>query len=112
MKGALRPTTGPLELLMTWGGVIDAGQGIDRYEVCVGADLDSCSLLEQVVNSLTTSANVSLLPDAADALTSLGDSRLPIEFYVSLKAFDQMGFSTESMSKVGTVYYLLLLTHC
>ena len=104
MTGALRPTTGPLELLMTWGPAIDVGQGIKRYEVCVGVALDDCSLLEQVVSGLTISANVSLLPDAADALTALGGSRAPIEFYVSLKAFDQMGFSTESMSQVVTAY--------
>ena len=66
---------------------------------------------------------VSLLSDAADALTALGGSlvnvggsnslvieKRPIEIYVSLKAFDKLGYSSESVSQVDTADYFLLLT--
>ena len=98
--GLLHSNDVPLDLIVAWTAASDAGQGVDRYELCLGIALGNCSLSQQTLSALTVSAVVTLYPNEADALTGLKAGGLPLAFYVSLVAVDLVGFSSETTAQL------------
>lgn len=73
--GLMHPNDAPLKLTVAWAPAVDEGQGLDRYELCVGLELGNCSLSQQVLNGARITSEVTLLPNEADALALLKSSR-------------------------------------